>query len=213
MPLSSGRHCHDQPMTHQARDPRSNRDSIYLHSSRWDELLTAPEKLVIKPHGDEWWLSEVTTGKLVNVGCRNLLPLGIWTAQLRGLEHYQERHADSRPGRTATLVREPDNEYDPFAVAVYADGVKVGYVPKAMARRVAKQLDADVELAAIFIAGARSPVAARRVRVVIATPDVLAVIRHAPSQRSPRAPGTPQATPRSEPSNSLWSRVKRALLG
>lgn len=47
----------------------ANPDSIYLHSSQWDELLTSPDRLRLKPHGDELWLSEVTTGKLVNVGC------------------------------------------------------------------------------------------------------------------------------------------------
>ncbi|WP_442960385.1 HIRAN domain-containing protein [Pseudoclavibacter sp. 8L] len=67
------------------------------------------------------------------MGCRNLLALELWTAQLRGLKYYQERRADTRPGRIATLVREPDNEHDPFAVAVFADAVKVGYLPKMMA--------------------------------------------------------------------------------
>ncbi|WP_374953439.1 HIRAN domain-containing protein [Pseudoclavibacter sp. AY1H1] len=96
-------------------------------------------------------------------------------------------------------MREPDDDYDPIAVPVFADGVKIGYVPKVMARRVAQQLDADVELAAIFIAGAQSSVAARHVRVVIATPDALASIRCAPSQRSPRTPVASLAALRPQP--------------
>lgn len=82
-------------MTHQAGGPRTDRDSIYLHSSRRDELLTSVDALRVRPHGDEWWLYEVTTRKLVNVGCRNLLAMELWTAQLRGHKYYQERRADT----------------------------------------------------------------------------------------------------------------------
>lgn len=35
-----------------------------------------------------------------------------------------------RSGDTATLKQEPENAYDPNAVAVYADGTKIGYLYK-----------------------------------------------------------------------------------
>lgn len=46
------------------------------------------------------------------------------------------------PYSTAELVPEPDNEYDPNAVAVKVDGVRIGYVPKGKAKAV-KKLIAD----------------------------------------------------------------------
>ncbi len=47
----------------------------------------------------------------------------------------------------AVLIREPDNQYDPFAIAVHAvsprteQALKVGYVSKEMAARLAPVLD------------------------------------------------------------------------
>ena len=46
------------------------------------------------------------------------------------------------PGRTLTLVPEPDNEYDPNAVGVWDEArmVQVGYVPRELAPEVADWL-------------------------------------------------------------------------
>ncbi|MGO2751775.1 MAG: HIRAN domain-containing protein [Pseudoclavibacter sp.] len=204
-------------MSEQARGPRTDHDSIYLHSSRWDDLLTSADKLRIRPHGGEWWLYEVTTRKLVNVGCRNLLALELFTAQLRGLQYYQEKRADTRPGGSATLVREPDNEHDPFAVAVLSRGVKVGYVPKMMARRVAKRLDHGEDLEAIFIAGASAGTEASRVRVIVATPELMALLRSdppaLPRRTSVRTTEPARVAPLAVQADSLWTRFKRAFLG
>lgn len=41
----------------------------------------------------------------------------------------------------AVLVREPDNQYDANAVAVFVDGHKVGYIPRADAEDMAASLD------------------------------------------------------------------------
>ena len=43
----------------------------------------------------------------------------------------------------ATLVPEPDNAYDPNAIAVMAEGVKVGYVPPELCKGVKPLLDDD----------------------------------------------------------------------
>ena len=45
------------------------------------------------------------------------------------------------PGSLVDLVREPDNPYDPNAVAVHVEGVKCGYVPRAQAKRLAADMD------------------------------------------------------------------------
>ncbi|MBQ4479137.1 MAG: HIRAN domain-containing protein [Victivallales bacterium] len=44
--------------------------------------------------------------------------------------------------RLARLVREPDNKYDPNAIAVVANGQKIGYIPKAIAGDLAGLLPA-----------------------------------------------------------------------
>lgn len=44
---------------------------------------------------------------------------------------------------TASLEPEPDNQYDPNAVKVYADGVHIGYIKKESAAHVRKLLEED----------------------------------------------------------------------
>lgn len=46
-----------------------------------------------------------------------------------------------QPGVGAVLVREPTNKFDPSAVAVWIDGRKVGYVPKAQNKVLAGFID------------------------------------------------------------------------
>ncbi len=45
------------------------------------------------------------------------------------------------PGETVVLVREPKNEFDANAVAVYVGGSKVGYIPKAQNKVLAGFID------------------------------------------------------------------------
>ena len=45
------------------------------------------------------------------------------------------------PYATAQLIPEPENEYDPNAIAVVVDGVQIGYVPKNKAKAVRKLID------------------------------------------------------------------------
>lgn len=44
-------------------------------------------------------------------------------------------------GTPVTLVREPTNQFDPNAVAVWVDGQKVGYVPKKQNAALAQFID------------------------------------------------------------------------
>ena len=50
--------------------------------------------------------------------------------------------AELKAGAAVTLVREPDNKFDKNAVAVWIDGRRVGYVPKATNRGLAAMIDA-----------------------------------------------------------------------
>lgn len=49
-----------------------------------------------------------------------------------GFSHWDgpEVHDKLRVGTPLELVAEPDNPYDPHAVAVLLDGTKIGYVPR-----------------------------------------------------------------------------------
>ncbi|WIB65394.1 HIRAN domain-containing protein [Curtobacterium sp. MCBD17_040] len=108
-------------------------------------------------HDQALWFEEETTGQLVNVANGKLRSLGLWTGQLRGTEYLALiiKHADLSPGAALSLVREPDNEADPYAVCVHADAGPVGYVNKRMARPLAKELDAGVSLRAVSLGGRR----------------------------------------------------------
>lgn len=43
------------------------------------------------------------------------------------------------------MVREPENQYDRFAVALYLDGGKIGYLPKSKNEVIARLMDAGKE--------------------------------------------------------------------
>lgn len=49
--------------------------------------------------------------------------------------------ASLKPGKPVLLVREPRNQYDPCAIAVYIDGEKVGYIPRNQNRVIASFID------------------------------------------------------------------------
>jgi HIRAN domain len=46
-----------------------------------------------------------------------------------------------KPGIEVTLVREPENKFDKNAVAVWIDGVHVGYIPKNQNAPLAAMID------------------------------------------------------------------------
>lgn len=51
-------------------------------------------------------------------------------------------------GDALHMVREPANPYDPNAIALYAGGVKLGYIPKKENTTLAMLLDQDASLCA-----------------------------------------------------------------
>jgi hypothetical protein len=59
-----------------------------------------------------------------------------------------------RPGDRLRLVREPENEHDPDAVAVYSGTTHLGYIPRGVNRDVADRIMSADSVAAIVTAEA-----------------------------------------------------------
>lgn len=160
--------------------PSPREPSIYLSSDRWDELLVRDPSgmptLYFQMHNGRLWLTEPTTGLLVGIGNKHLRRMGIWSANVRGLDHHKTavRAGDFRPGSKVRLVREPENAYDKNAVAVCAasSDAPIGYFNKGMAPGLAKVLDSGATIDAISVTGdgAGKP---GKVEVVAASPAVL----------------------------------------
>jgi hypothetical protein len=51
-----------------------------------------------------------------------------------------------KPGTAVTLVREPNNEFDKNAIAVWVDGQRVGYIPKKTNEALAGFIDQTGEI-------------------------------------------------------------------
>jgi len=58
---------------------------------------------------------------------------------------------------TFALVREPDNTYDKNAIRVAIGDKKLGYIPKAIARDLAPEMDAGKDFLALFVKRTESP--------------------------------------------------------
>lgn len=123
-------------------------------------------------------LCEDGTGLLVSPSDARLPKIGVFVSQLRGEGYHATscKAGDFSPGATVRLVPEPQNQYDPHAVAVY-DGTgrhMAAYVNKQKARQISKLLAASNQLEAISIRGTRAGRACPQVAVLAARPDVLA---------------------------------------
>lgn len=63
--------------------------------------------------------------------------------------HHPEKFAqDIVPDSIITLKREPKNQYDSLAVALYFGDLKIGYLPKAKNEVIAKLMDAGKNFSA-----------------------------------------------------------------
>lgn len=70
---------------------------------------------------------------------------------------FQYHHGESlwsrlKPGVPLGLVREPNNSYDPRAVRIEFDGVKIGYVPRAENATIAHLMDSGRNVSASILA-------------------------------------------------------------
>jgi hypothetical protein len=103
--------------------------------------------LVVTPHG---WVNPKSRTAASRAG--------LWSFVVRGTAHHERavRRGDFSPGAPVRLVREPDNQHDPNAIAIYAAGARdvAGYVPRGYAKRLAKLLDAGAEMVAVSTRGA-----------------------------------------------------------
>ncbi len=99
----------------------------------------------------------VTPAGWVNPKSRSAHRAGLDSFTVRGTGYHPGavKAGKFTPGTPVRLVREPDNPHDPNAIAIYADTGrnKAGYVPAARAKRLAKLLDAGVDLVAISVRG------------------------------------------------------------
>ena len=55
------------------------------------------------------------------------------------------------------LVREPDNPYDPNAIAVKLANIPLGYVPREIAKELAPEMDSGRRFIAFFVKRNESP--------------------------------------------------------
>ncbi|MDQ7046556.1 MAG: HIRAN domain-containing protein [Sulfurovum sp.] len=65
---------------------------------------------------------------------------------MAGLQYGETIHTTFTPKEKLRLDRESHNAYDKYAVALYKQDKKVGYIPKVHSRIIASLLDNGVEL-------------------------------------------------------------------
>lgn len=164
---------------------RSVRRSEFL--SREDEersFVIGPDGMPtgkLKRIGDRLVIVTDDGAGIVNPRSARIHSLGIYCFGLRGSSYQGTavERGDYRPGETLRLVREPNNEHDPNAIAVHATGAakRGGYVNKMNAKRIASRLDRGEELSAISLRGDRPGKEELRPVILVAAPPVLAHLR------------------------------------
>ena len=122
-------------------------------------------------------LCEDATGLLVSPGDSRLPRAGVYVSQLRGQAFHRLgcTAGDFRPGAPVRLAREPDNEFDPNAVAVYDNTGRhlAAYVSNQKARILARLIDAGQPIEAVSIRGTGPGDPCDQVAVLAASPRVL----------------------------------------
>jgi hypothetical protein len=122
-------------------------------------------------------LCEDMTGLLVSPRDNRLPRAGVYVSQLRGQAFHRLgcTAGDFRPGAPLRLAREPDNEFDPNAVAVYDDTGRhlAAYVDNQKARILARLIDSGEPIEAVSIRGTGPGQPCDQVAVLAASPGVL----------------------------------------
>jgi hypothetical protein len=122
-------------------------------------------------------LCEDMTGLLIGPLDSRLPRAGVYVAQLRGQAFHQMgcTAGDFRPGVPVRLVREPDNEFDSNAVAVYDNTGRhlAAYVNNQKARILARLIDSGKPIEAVSIRGTGPGHPCDQVAVLAASPTVL----------------------------------------
>lgn len=138
--------------------PMPSEERQYLSAEEAAELLVPGDDGQLPVRIRDGFFQHVPTGRRVTAANRTLNAHGLISFKVRGNAYYQSKAADTRPGKPAILVRDPDNKHDPNAVAVYAEGrpgerLQVGHVNRGLARRLAKRLDSGETISAWFMRG------------------------------------------------------------
>lgn len=65
-----------------------------------------------------------------------------------GYRYYKGKHLEHlmEPGRELSLIREPYNQYDEAAIAVYFNNEKIGYLPHAENQTIALLMDQQANI-------------------------------------------------------------------
>jgi hypothetical protein len=102
-------------------------------------------------------LVDPESGRYLARDAPEIAAAGLVVATVAGAaRHHAQALADedgAAPGRPLALRRDPDNEYDPNAIAVHpdGDGAQLGWVPREVAAPIAADLDAGRPWAAIVL--------------------------------------------------------------
>jgi hypothetical protein len=90
-----------------------------------------------------------------------------------GRHHAEAIESDAAaPGSPLALRRDPDNEHDPNAIAVYAGHDQIGWVPRELAAQLARELDEGLPWSAIVLRERRdSPRDPRHGLTMLLVPD------------------------------------------
>jgi hypothetical protein len=113
------------------------------------------------------------------LAARGLRVVGVAGA---GRHHADALASDAvAPGSPLELRRDPGNEHDPNAIAVYAGGAQVGWVPREVAAELAPELDDGRPWSALVLREQRrSPRDRRHGLTMLLAPDEALEIRVSP---------------------------------
>lgn len=101
-------------------------------------------------HGGSGLAVALPDGRGIDPKSIHLRHWNIYGSRIVGRSYYKAGQVERSDRQEIQLKREPDNEHDPNAIAVMtpSGAEKIGYVAKGQAKRVAKAMDAGLELVA-----------------------------------------------------------------
>ncbi len=102
---------------------------------------------------ERWLLLAALLAAAAQVHAQTSARILVQSSPLAGFQYHEGKALweQMRVGDALTLVREPDNAYDPRAVRVEWQGRKLGYVPRKENEAVARQLDRGNKLEARIV--------------------------------------------------------------
>ena len=120
--------------------------------ARFEERYWYPDE------GGQVWLAgyqlvDPESGSYLARDAPQLAERGLRVAGVAGAAQFHSEALQSdaaQPGRPLRLERQPDNEHDPNAIAVYA-GDQLGFVPREIAAELAPEVDAGKPWSAVVL--------------------------------------------------------------